>query len=88
MHASADYYVTNGGHRIEVIKAEKLSKIETTTDILNNIIKNGCPLDRGRYFAYMYGPPEWWPNDEDAALPGVLKTVSEDDRVGAVKGSA
>ena len=52
------------------------------------MIKYGCPLNRIAYLAYMYGPPEEWPKDVDAALPGVFKTVSEDDRVGAVKGSA
>ena len=52
------------------------------------MIRYGCPLDRTPYLAYMYGPPEEWPKDVDAALPGgVFKTVSEDDRVGAVKGS-
>jgi len=61
---------------------------ESTTDILNEMIKYGCPLNRMAYLAYMYGPPEEWPKDVDAALPGVFKTVSEDDRVGAVKGSA
>ena len=61
---------------------------ETTTDILNEMIREGCPLDRTCYLAYVYGPPEEWPKDVDAALPGVFKTVSEDDRVGAVKGSA
>ena len=61
---------------------------ETTTDILNEMIRYGCPLDRTAYLAYMYGPPEEWPKDVDAALPGVFKTVSKNDRVGAVKGSA
>ena len=63
-----------------------MTKTETTTDVLNNLIKDGCPLDRMHYFAYMYGPPERWPDDEDAALPGVLKIVSENDLVGAVQG--
>ena len=35
----------------------------------------------------MYGPPEEWPKDGDAALPGVFKKVSEDDRVGTVRGA-
>ncbi len=65
-----------------------MTKEETTTDILNEMIRDGCPLDRICYLAYMYGPPEEWPKDEVAALPGVFKTISEDDRVGAVKGSA
>ena len=73
--------------QIDDQRNDYMPETETTTDILNNIIKDGCPLDRVHYFAYMYGPPEWWPEDEDAALPGVLKTVSENDRVGAVKGS-
>ena len=61
---------------------------ESITDVLNEMIRDGCPLNRIAYLAYMYGPPEEWPKDVDAALPGVFKTVSEDDRVGAVKGSA
>lgn len=65
-----------------------MTKIETTTDILNDMIRNGCPLDRTAYLAYMYGPPEEWPKDEDAALPGVFKVVSGEDRVGIIKGSA
>jgi hypothetical protein len=63
-------------------------KKETTTDILNEMLREGCPLDRTAYLAYMYGPPEEWPKDEDAALPGIFKTVSKDDRVGVIKGSA
>ena len=69
-------------------KNNHMTETETTTDILNEMIRDGCPLDRTCYLAYMYGPPEEWPKDEDAALPGVFKKVSEDDRVGAVKGSA
>jgi hypothetical protein len=63
-----------------------MAEEETTTDILNEMIREGCPLDRTAYLAFMYGPQEEWPKD-DAALPGVFKTVSEDDRVGVVKGS-
>ncbi len=61
---------------------------ESTTDILNEMIRDGCPLDRTCYLAYMYGPPEEWPKDVDAALPDVLKRVSGKDRVGVVVGSA
>ena len=54
-----------------------MSEDESTTDILNEMIKYGCPLNRMAYLAYMYGPPEEWPKDVDAALPGVFKTVSK-----------
>lgn len=64
-----------------------MTKSESITAILNDMIKDGCPLDRMCYLAYMYGPPEEWPKDVDAALPGIFKTVSKDDRVGVVKGS-
>ena len=64
-----------------------MTETETTTDLLNEMIREGVPLDSMCYLAYVYGPPEWWPKDEDAALPGIFKTVSEDDRVGAVRGS-
>jgi hypothetical protein len=65
-----------------------MTEAETTTDILNEMIRYDCPLDRTAYLAYMYGPPEEWPKAEDAASPGIFKTVSENDRVGAVRGSA
>ncbi len=45
-----------------------MTRTETTTDILNKMIRDGCPLDRTCYLAYMYGPPEEWPRDEDPAL--------------------
>ena len=65
-----------------------MTENESISDILNEMIRYGCPLNSTAYLAYMYGPPEEWPKDVDAALPGVFKTVSKDDRVGAVKGSA
>ncbi len=61
---------------------------DSTTSILNEMIKDGLPLERMNYLAYVFGPPEWWPEDIDNALPGVFKTVSSDDRVGKIKGSA
>ena len=64
-------------------------KEETTTDILNEILNAGAgPLDRTIYLAWMYGHFEDWPKDVDAVLPGVFKTVSDDDRVGPIEGSA
>jgi len=65
-----------------------VTETESTTEILNKMIRDGCPMNRTCYLAYTYGPPEEWPKDVDATLPGIFKTVSEDDRVGAVKGSA
>jgi hypothetical protein len=61
---------------------------EDTNSILNEMLNEGISLDRTSYLAYVYGPPEWWPKDVENALPGVFKTVSDDDRVGPVKGSA
>ncbi len=62
---------------------------ETTTDILNEILNAGAgPLDRTIYMAWMYGHFEDWPKDVDAVLPGVFKTVSKDDRIGPIEGSA
>jgi hypothetical protein len=65
-----------------------VTETETTTEILNEMIKDGCPLNRTCYLAYMYGPPEEWPKNIEAALPGVFKKVSDDDHVGVVIGSA
>ncbi len=61
---------------------------DDTNSILNDMIKEGISLDRTSYLAYVYGPPEWWPNDIESSLPGVFKIASGDDRVGPVKGSA
>ena len=64
-------------------------KEETTTGILNEILNAGAgPLDRTIYMACMYGRFEDWPKDVDAVLPGVFKTVSDDDRIGPIEGSA
>jgi hypothetical protein len=59
-----------------------------TVSILNDMLNDGISLDRTSYLAYVYGPPEWWPKDIESTLPGVFKFVSDDDRVGPVKGSA
>tara|TARA_Y100001934_G_scaffold253444_1_gene318468 strand:- start:2206 stop:2421 length:216 start_codon:yes stop_codon:yes gene_type:complete len=68
---------------------EKMNNAETTTELLNQILNEGVgPLNRAHYLAYMYGPPEEWPEDIEASLPGIFKTVSNEDRVGAVEGSA
>ena len=64
-------------------------KEETTTDILNEILNAGAgPLDCTIYLAWMYGHFEDWPKDVDAVLPGVFKTVSDDDHIGPIEGSA
>ena len=64
-------------------------KEETTTDILNEILNAGAgPLARTIYLAWMYGHFGDWPKDLDAVLPGVFKTVSDDDRIGPIEGSA
>ena len=65
-----------------------MQKNDDTNLVLNEMIKDGLPLERTAYLAYVYGPPEWWPEDIETVLPGVFKTVSDDDRVGQVKGSA
>ena len=71
-----------------VRKNDYMMKNETASDILNEMIRDGCPLSRTCYLAYMYGPPEEWPKDVDAALPDVLKRVSGEDHVGVVVGGA
>ena len=64
-------------------------KEETTTDILNEILRAGArTLDPAIYLAWIYGHFEDWPKDVDAALPDIFKTVSDDDRVGTIKGNA
>ena len=61
----------------------------TTTDILNEILNaEAGPLDRTIYMAWMYGHFEDWLKDIDVVLPGILKTVSDGDRIGPVEGSA
>ena len=61
----------------------------STTYILNEILNAGAgPLDCTIYLAWMYGHFEDWPKDVDAGWPGVFKTVSDDDRVGPIEGSA
>ena len=73
---------------LEIGDFSHVTKTESTTDILNEMIRDGLPLSRTCYLAYMYGPPEEWPKDVDAALPDVLKRVSGKDRVGVVVGGA
>lgn len=59
-----------------------------TKEILVEMLRDGISLEPMNYLAYVYGPPEWWPQDVEEALPGVLKKVSDDDNVGMVMGSA
>ena len=64
---------------------------ETTTDVLNEILRAGVgPLNRTIYLAWMYGDDfeDWTREEIDAVLPGIFKTVSDDDRVGPIEGSA
>jgi hypothetical protein len=61
---------------------------ESLNDILNEMLNEGVSLTPTYYFAYMFGPPECWPEDRDAALPGIFKSVSKDDKIGRVVGSA
>ena len=66
-----------------------MTEEETTTNILNEILNAGAgPLDHTIYLAWMYGHFKDWPKDVDAALPGIFKTVSDDDRVGSIEGNA
>ena len=44
-----------------------MTEDESTTDILNEMIRDGCPLSHIACLAYMYGPPEEWPKDVDTA---------------------
>jgi hypothetical protein len=58
-----------------------------TWKVLADMLRDGLSIEPQTYLAYLYGPPECWPDDKEAALPGVLKKVSRDDRVGRVAGS-
>lgn len=62
--------------------------VDDTKSILNEMLSQGISLEPMIYMAYVYGPPEWWPEDTEKALPGVLKKVSESDQVGQIVGSA
>lgn len=64
------------------------AEISETQEILAEMLRDGLSIEPLSYLAYVYGPPECWPKDQEAALPGVFKTVSEDDKIGAVQGSA
>ena len=61
---------------------------ESLNDILNEMLNEGVSLTPTYYLAYMFGPPECWPEDREAALPGIFKNVSEEDIVGRIRGSS
>ena len=56
-------------------------------EVLQEMIADQLPLKPVFFMAYVYGPPEEWPDDWDPVLPGVMKTVSPEDQVGPVQGA-
>ena len=64
------------------------SALTETQEFLAEMLSEGLPIEPMTYLAYVYGPPECWPEDTEGALPGILKTVSKDDKVGRIIGSA
>jgi hypothetical protein len=61
---------------------------ESLNDTLNEMLNEGISLTPTYYFAYMFGPPECWPEDREEALPGIFRIVSKYDLVGQIKGSS
>ena len=56
--------------------------------LLSDMLRDGLSIERSNYLAYVYGPPENWLENREAALPDVLRTVSASDKVGPIVGSA
>jgi hypothetical protein len=56
--------------------------------IFNEMLGYGVPLEPMGYMAYTFGPPEQWPPDWEALLPGIFRKVSDEDQVGQIRGSS
>jgi hypothetical protein len=56
--------------------------------IFSEMLRDGIPLEPMSYMAYTFGPPELWPLDWEAVLPGIFRKTSDEDRVGQIIGSS